>query len=156
MSKQKYIKKFNKNRKLKKLIFLKDAPILCTFIKRLFAFDKRYVMQYDICKDLQISSMWRCGDIDCATVMLKRKKDWDEEIKDSNIINTNKGFIVVHFLDNGWFELEALMYEKYPYRDEIKRVLNGDFSPPRESELIELEEYFQDLNEEELNVVVID
>lgn len=135
---------------------LKDTPILCEFIKRLFKFDGSIELRFDICSELKIISVCRCGDSDCATVMLKRDKDWKDEIKDSHFINTTKGMVIVHFLDNGFFELEALMYDNYPYKQELERVFNGDFSSPNKLELDALDEYFADLITKEIHTIIID
>ena len=73
---------------------------------------------------LFLDSKCNCGQKDCATVYLKSKKPFKKESKRINIFNTNKGFFVVHILDDGFFEFEALLYKKYPYKNEIDKFFN--------------------------------
>ncbi len=73
---------------------------------------------------LFLHSKCNCGQKDCATVYLKSKKPFKKESKRINIFNTNKGFFVVHILDDGFFEFEALLYKKYPYKKEIDNFFN--------------------------------
>ena len=138
-----------------KNIQLKQAPILHQFLQRLFAFDE-IEMRFDIGEELLIESRCECTDKDCATVYLKRVKEWDKKMQGSRLINTTKGLIILHFYEDGYFEVEALCYKKYPYKQEIQRVLKGDFSSPRASELKLLEEYFSDLKEKKMGEVIID
>ena len=137
-------------------IKLKDAPLLHQFLKRLFEFDSRMDVRFDIGEELFIEGRCGCQAKDCATVYLRRNKQWDENILGSYIIELSKGTIILHFDDDGYFELEALCYTNYPYKYEIQRVLNNDFSAPRASELKLLEEYFADLENKDLNIFVID
>ena len=73
---------------------------------------------------LFLDSKCNCKQKDCATVYLKSKKPFKKESTGINIFNTNKGFFVVHILDDGFFEFEALLYKKYPYKKEIDKFFN--------------------------------
>ena len=73
---------------------------------------------------LFLHSKCNCKQKDCATVYLKSKKPFKKESTGINIFNTNKGFFVVHILDDGFFEFEALLYKKYPYKKEIDKFFN--------------------------------
>ena len=84
-----------------------------------------YVFQDEIIQNiLFLHSKCNCGQKDCATVYLKSKKPFKEESTGINIFNTNKGYIIVHILDDGYFEFEALLYKKYPYKKEIHKFFN--------------------------------
>ena len=84
-----------------------------------------YVFQDEIIQNiLFLHSKCNCGQKDCATVYLKSKKPFKEESTGINIFNTNKGYIIVHILDDGYFEFEALIYKKYPYKKEIDKFFN--------------------------------
>ena len=69
-----------------------------------------YVFKDEIIQNrLFLHSKCNCGQKDCATVYLKSKKPFKEESTGINIFNTNKGYIIVHILDDGYFEFEALI-----------------------------------------------
>lgn len=105
------------------MIKLKEAPMFCEFFKRIIELDNTISFDFDIGEELSIEGMCRCTDQDCATVHLKRDKNWKEEILGSYILNT-PSLIILHLYENGWIEFEALNY-KYPYKSEIHRVLAG-------------------------------
>ena len=88
-------------------------------------FKAGYVFKDEIIQNrLFLHSKCNCGQKDCATVYLKSKKPFKEEIQGANIIETNKGFFIVHILEDGYFEFEALLYKKYPYKKEIDKFFN--------------------------------
>ena len=145
-------KKMHKNTQIK----LKQAPILYEFLKRLLEFDGRITMKFDMGEELFIRSRCMCEEEDCATVYLQRAKAWEKEIQGSFLINTSKGIVIFHFSENGLLEIESLGYKYYPYKQEIQRVLNDDFSPTKSSEVRALNNYFSTLKDKMMDVVMID
>ena len=106
------------------MYLLNKTPIFLEFLKR-FMNKAGYVFQDEIIQNiLFLHSKCNCGQKDCATVYLKSKKPFKEESTGINIFNTNKGYIIVHILDDGYFEFEALIYKKYPYKKEIDKFFN--------------------------------
>jgi hypothetical protein len=106
------------------LYILNDTPIFLEFFKRFCKFAGYEFKNKKIQNKLFFHSKCNCGQKDCATVYLKSKKPFKEEILGSNIINTNKGFFIVHILENGYFEFEALEYKFFPYKNEIDKCFN--------------------------------
>ncbi|WWW10770.1 hypothetical protein V7P26_07030 [Arcobacter cryaerophilus gv. pseudocryaerophilus] len=115
---------------------------------------------------LFLDSKCNCGQKDCATVYLKSKKPFKKESKRINIFNTNKGFFVVHILDDGFFEFEALLYKKYPYKKEIDKFFNKnrkiDKKIPKiktkvkeisDKNMKKIDDYFKDLEFLEPNII---
>ena len=106
------------------MYLLNKTPIFLEFLKR-FMNKAGYVFQDEIIQNIIfLHSKCNCGQKDCATVYLKSKKPFKEESTGINIFNTNKGYIIVHILDDGFFEFEALLYKKYPYKKEIDKFFN--------------------------------
>ena len=113
-------------------------------------------MQFDMGEELMIKGRCMCKEKDCATVYLKRSKEWKPELLGSYLITTSKGIVILHFSKNGSLEIEALNYELYPYKYEIQRVLKGDYSPPNALEILLLEDYFLSLEKSQMQTIVID
>lgn len=101
-----------------------------------------------------------------ATVYLKSKVPFKEEIQGYQIIETNKGFFIIHILEDGNFEFEALLYEKFPYKSEIdkcfhKRKKINEIIPIKRKEIKKLSKkdkenlhkYFKDLKFREPNII---
>ena len=126
-----------------------------------------YVFKDEIIQNrLFLHSKCNCGQKDCATVYLKSKKPFKEESTGINIFNTNKGFFVVHILDDGFFEFEALLYKKYPYKKEIDKFFNKnrkiDKKIPKiktkvkeisDKNMKKIDDYFKDLEFLEPNII---
>ena len=142
-------KKQTKRRVLNHLLPLKRTPILCEFMKNIFQFSGRLNPKFDLCKNLYLIRMCGCGQQDCATLYLKSSRKWKKELEGVDILCTNKGVVLLHFEQRGYFKLEALDYVAYPYKTEIERVLRGDFSKPTQEEKEALEDYFKGLHKAE-------
>ena len=104
------------------MIKITQAPIFLEFLKR-FIKDMKLEFDFDIEKELFIIGHCKCNQKDCATVYLKRAKPWTEEQEGVYDYFTNKGLLLFHINENGYFELEALEYEKFPYRQEVISLL---------------------------------
>ena len=106
------------------MYLLNNTPIFLEFFKRFCKFAGFEFRNKKIQNKLFFHSKCNCGQKDCATVYLKSKKSFKKESTGINIFNTNKGYIIVHILDDGYFEFEALIYKKYPYKNEIDKFFN--------------------------------
>lgn len=152
------------------MYLLNDTPVFLEFFKRILKFSGLQFRNRYIHKQMFLYSQCRCGQKDCATVVLKSKRPWKESIQDEvYFLNTNKGMIILHILENGFMEIEAICYEKYPYKKEIDKYLKNkmfihDFIPRQRKNLKKLtkkdkqmlHKYFWNLKREKLNTVVID
>ncbi|MGJ0355107.1 hypothetical protein [Aliarcobacter cryaerophilus] len=148
------------------MYLLNKTPIFLEFLKR-FMSKAGYVFEDEnIQNRLFLHSKCNCGQKDCATVYLKSKKPFKKESKRINIFNTNKGFFVVHILDDGFFEFEALLYKKYPYKKEIDKFFNKnrkiDKKLPKiktkvkeisDKNMKKIDDYFKDLEFLEPNII---
>jgi hypothetical protein len=106
------------------LYLLNDTPIFLEFFKRFCKFAGYEFKNKKIQNKLFFHSKCNCGQKDCTTVYLKSKKPFKEEIQGSQVIETNKGFFIIHILEDGYFEFEALLYEKFPYKNEIDKYFH--------------------------------
>lgn len=148
------------------MYLLNNTPIFLEFFKRFCKFAGFEFKNKKIQNKLFFHSKCNCGQKDCATVYLKSKKPFKEEIQGANIIETNKGFFIVHILEDGYFEFEALLYEKFPYKNEIdkcfhKRKKINQIVPIKRNEIKKLSkkdkenlhQYFKDLKFREPNII---
>ena len=142
-------KKRTKKRVFNHLLTLKRTPILCEFVKNIFKFSGRLDPKFDLCKNLYFIRMCGCGQEDCATLYLKNRRKWKKIPLGVEIVNTNKGVVLLHFGQRGHLKLEALDYVAYPYKSEIERVTRGDFSKPTQEEKEALSDYFKELHKKE-------
>jgi len=146
----------------KNMIKITQAPIFLEFLKRFFKY-ANLELGFDIEKELFITGHCTCKEKDCATVYLKRIKPWKEEKLGVYDYNTNKGYILIHLDDNGFLEIEALCFEKYPYKQEIldlfykkpKKNTNKKKSLTFEN-LASLTKYFNGLNNQKTITVIVD
>jgi hypothetical protein len=148
------------------LYILNKTPIFLEFLKR-FMDKAGYVFKDEnIQNRLFLDSKCNCKQKDCATVYLKSKKPFKKESSRINIFNTNKGYIIVHILDDGFFEFEALLYKKYPYKKEIDKFFNKnrkiDKKLPKiktkvkkisDKNMKKIDDYFKDLEFLEPNII---
>ena len=137
-------------------IKLIKAPILYQFLQKLIKFDGGIELQFDMGEELMIEGRCICKEKDCATVYLKRAKEWKAEQLGSYFITTSKGIVIFHFSKNGFMEVQALNYELYPYKYEIQRVLKGDYMEPNALEILLLEDYFLSLEQLQMQTIIID
>lgn len=148
------------------MYLLNKTPIFLEFLKR-FMSKAGYVFEDEnIQNKLFLHSKCNCGQKDCSTVYLKSKKPFKEESTLINMFNTNKGYIIVHILDDGFFEFEALLYKKYPYKKEIDKFFNKkrkiDKKLPKiktkvkkisDKNMKKIDDYFKDLEFLEPNII---
>ena len=148
------------------MYLLNKTPIFLEFLKR-FMNKAGYVFKDEIIQNrLFLHSKCNCGQKDCATVYLKSKKPFKEDATGINIFNTNKGYIIVQILDDGFFEFEALLYKKYPYKKEIDKFFNKkrkiDKKLPKiktkvkkisDKNMKKIDDYFKDLEFLEPNII---
>ena len=148
------------------MYLLNDTPIFLEFFKRFCRFAGYEFKNKKIQNKLFFHSKCNCGQKDCATVYLKSKKPFKEEIQGSQIIETNKGFFIVHILEDGYFEFEALQYEGFPYKEEIDKYFNKqknieEISPNKRNKIKKLskkdkqnlDQYFKDLEFMKPNII---
>lgn len=148
------------------MYILNKTPIFLEFLKR-FMDKAGYVFEDEnIQNRLFLDSKCNCKQKDCATVYLKSKKPFKEESTGINIFNTNKGFFVVHILDDGFFEFEALLYKKYPYKKEIDKFfdkkrkidkklpkIKSNIKQISDKNMKKIDDYFKDLEFLEPNII---
>lgn len=148
------------------MYLLNDTPIFLEFLNRFFKLSGIEFKNKKIQNKLVIHSKCNCSQKNCATVYLKSKKAFKEEIQGSQIIETNKGFFIVHILEDGSFEFEALQYEKFPYKNEIDKYftkirITDDIFPVKRKKVknlskkdkLLLHKYFRDLKFNKPNIV---
>lgn len=95
---------------------LSKTPILREFIKKLFALENKKFKSH-IDKELLLHSQCKCGQKDCATVTLKRKKPWKDS--HSHQIATGQRIVIIHYGRKGFLQIEAIMYDDFPHKKEI-------------------------------------
>ena len=148
------------------MYLLNKTPIFLEFLKRFMSKAGYVFKDENIQNRLFLDSKCNCGQKDCATVYLKSKKPFKEDATGINIFNTNKGFFVVNILDDGFFEFEALLYKKYPYKKEIDKFFNKnrkiDKKLPKiktkvkkisDKNMKKIDDYFKDLEFLEPNII---
>ena len=119
---------------------LYEYPILHRFLAELYERCEVYITDdmFTFIKDDDVSGYCRCQDSGCSTVYLRSDRlpvlegAGDEYIE---IYNSDKGLIVLHFYTNGTIEIEALEYDDYPFRDEVREVYNQENDYTLESDL---------------------
>lgn len=148
------------------MYLLNKTPLFLEFLKR-FMNKAGYVFEDEnIQNKLFLHSKCNCKQKDCATVYLYSKKPFKEDSTGINIFNTNKGYIIVHILDEGYFEFEALLYKKYPYKKEIDKFFNKnrkiDKKVPKlknkikkisDKDMKKIDDYFNDFEILEPNII---
>lgn len=135
------------------MVSLKQTPTLLAFLNQLFQF-ANIKFRNKLEDNLMLHSQCKCGDKDCATVTLKRAKPWKKKIEGSHHwINTNKGFIIIHFSKQGFLEVEALNYETFPYKKEIDKFFKSHCKLKSTLDKRAIDSYFSDLKNEEMNII---
>lgn len=108
------------------MIHLNNAPIFLEFL----ANNLKKISKEAIANNFYIAGKCNCNQSDCATVMLKKRKNSaiDENTLVIDVKNA-KGIIYFHWLDDEYVEVEAILY-KYPFKYEINRLFpkNGRLS----------------------------
>ena len=119
---------------------LYEYPILHRFLAELYERCEVYTTDdmFTFIRDDVVSDYCRCQDSGCSTVYLRSDRlpvlegDEDEYIE---TYNSDKGLIILHFNTNGNIEIEALEYDDYPFRDEVRELYNQKNDSVLESDL---------------------
>ena len=119
---------------------LYEYPILHRFLAELYERCEIYIKDdmFTFIRDDTVSDYCRCQDSGCSTVYLRSNRlpvlegDEDEYIE---TYNSDKGLIILHFYTNGTIEIEALEYDVYPFRDEVRELYNQENDYALESDL---------------------
>jgi len=151
---------------------LYEYPILHIFLAELYERCEIYITDdiFTFIKDDDVSEYCRCHDSGCSTVYLRSERlpvlDGDDEYIET--YNSDKGLIILHFYTNGNIEIEALEYDDYPFRDEVKALFNQENDYALESDLeVELQkqllrdakrvvEAYFDTKQIQLNTIIVD
>ena len=147
------------------MYLLNNTPIFSEFIKRFCKFAGYEFKNHNFYNNLFLYSKCNCGQKDCATVYLKSKKPFKEEIREIDIIETNKGLFFINILEDGYFDFEALRSDFYPYKKEIdkyllKQKINNKIPIKRKytkklskKDKLNLHKYFWNLKFKEPNII---
>ena len=118
---------------------LYEYPILHRFLAELYERCEVYTTDdmFTFIRDDVVSDYCRCQDSGCSTVYLRSDRLPVLEGDDTYIetYNSDKGLIVLHFNTNGNIEIEALEYDDYPFRDEVRELYNEENNYALESDL---------------------
>ena len=137
------------------MVRISDTPIFFTFFKRFLAFTGELEFAFDMENEFFLQGYCKCEQKDCATVYLKRTKNWKKKNLGSYLYNTNRGMVIVHLLDDGALEFEALEYE-FPYKREVEYAFAGTFKAASAVELKALDDYFDGLERMEISRIKVD
>ena len=128
---------------------LKNFPILHHFLARLYSkldiFEVKDMLSF--IADDRVSSYCKCKDKDCASFFMYSDRELDISEDDGvYFYDSDKGTIVLEFFKNGDIDVQALEYENYPFKEELKEVFNQeDIAYALESDLnTELLQQIQD------------
>ena len=108
---------------------LNHYPILHRFLARLYSeldiFDVKDMLAF--IADDRVSSYCKCKDKGCASFFIQSDRELEIDEDDGvYIYNSDKGMIVLEFFENGDIDVQALEYEHYPFKEELKEVFNQD------------------------------
>lgn len=147
-------------------MYLLDTPVFLEFLKRFLKFVNIEIGNKKIQNKLFIHSKCNCGQKDCATVYLKSNRPLKNDVRGVYFFDTNKGYFIIHILENSLFEFEALCYEKFPYKKEIDRCFkvkkaiykmvvkqNKRIKKLTKKDNLMLNEYFNDLKFKKPNII---
>lgn len=136
---------------------LSKAPLLLHFIEQILQFDGHLKIECDFANEFFIVGRCECSQKNCSTVYLKRDAAWNEEVLGSSqIIDTSKGMVIFYCGHNGILEVEALLYNFFPYRYELDRIFSNDFTPASKNEKAAFRRYFKELKNGNMQTIVID
>lgn len=143
------------------MIPITRIPTLHLFLARLFHWYGLTNQSVDEIKSIlascEVISQCQCQQKDCATVWLRCKDLEDLSFEDSEDIDTNKGMIFLHKEADGEFELEALDYNHYPYKEELMAVLNGSSCKCNFNEAEQkIEKYFYGLKYKNIQTIIVE
>ena len=151
---------------------LYEYPILHRFLAELYERCEVYTTDdmFMFIRDDVVSDYCRCHDSGCSTVYLRSDRlpvlEGDDEYIET--YNSDKGLIILHFNTNGNIEIEALEYDDYPFRDEVRELYNEENNYALESDLeVELQkqqlrdakhvvEAYFDTKQIQLNTIIVD
>jgi len=101
------------------MIHLNNAPIFLEFLANNLKISKA-----TIANNFYISGKCNCNQSDCATVILKKRKNSsiDKNKLELDIqIENIKGVFNFHWFDDEYIEIEAILY-KHPFKNEINKL----------------------------------
>ena len=82
--------------------------------------------------------------MNCATVYFKTNPKYEERLSCQGLASSsNDGLVHLYFYKKHLFEIECLIYPKFPFQEEVTRVLNNDFTAPKKEEWDLLNEFFK-------------
>lgn len=139
---------------------LNRFPILLRFLSRLLESSQITTLSskdlMNILTACEVTGYCKCKQKDCATVNLKCDLPLFKNMAWPKMFNTNKGVISLHFED-GDFELEAIGYEHFPYKQEVLSVFNGKrFIMQDKTAQQIVDAYFDDLHDDDNPIIKID
>ena len=108
---------------------LKSYPILHRFLARLYSeldiFEVDDMMSF--IEDDRVSSYCKCEDKGCASFFIQSDRELEIDEDDGvYVYDSDKGTIILEFFENGDIDVQALEYEHYPFKDELKKVFNQE------------------------------
>ena len=137
-------------------ISLYKTPILQEFIRRMLIKNVHNDIVEDFIKDSKLLSRCKCTDnqdkndisyMNCATVYFKTNPKYEERLSCQGLASSsNDGLVHLYLYKKHLFEIECLIYPKFPFQEEVKRVLNNDFTAPKKEEWDLLNEFFRVFN----------
>ena len=148
------------------MYLLNDTPIFLEFLKRFLKFVDLEFRNRKIQNKLFIYSKCNCGEKDCGTVYLKSNKLFKNKVQGVYFFDTNKGYFIINISEDGFFDFEALCYEKFPFKKEIDKYFKNkksthDLTPRHKKEIKKLtikdkqilHRYFKDLKLNKPNII---
>lgn len=104
---------------------LNKTPIFLEFLKKtLNSIDHELNLLKNLENEFFIVGRCNCNQSDCATVYLKRRKNWklwrEDDYYDS--LHTYKGYVNINLYAKNYLEIESIVYKDYPYKYEINKL----------------------------------
>jgi len=110
------------------MYLLNNTPIFFEFFKRTMnLFDDKPKLSNKLENEFFISGKCNCNQRDCATVYLKRRKNYKKWKEDEygNCLDTYKGFVTINLYEKYFLEVESIDYKVFPYKYEINRLFKN-------------------------------
>ena len=133
---------------------VEQYPILHHFLARLYreldVFSAKDMLAY--IADDTVSSYCKCKDKGCASFFMTSDRELDLSAEDGvYVYDSDKGTIVLEFFENGDIDVQALEYEHYPFKEELRAVYNDEEEAQQKPKEIQniVNGYFN----EELNIL---
>lgn len=105
------------------MYLLNEAPIFLEFFKKTMnLIEDKPKISRKFENEFYIAGKCNCNQSDCATVILRRKKEWSKKDGYGAQLNTFKGYVNINLLDNGYLEVECTAYKEFPHKYEINKL----------------------------------